>query len=100
MKFNTTDAPEIDPPHSIVGNVYRCMGGRKSGYWIVVAVHVNTVVVLGLNNEGEITSSSNYGLHVFYGNPWSREPVGRVIEMPDLNFVIEWNRLNHATGRG
>ena len=90
MKFNLDGAPPEPPPSSLVGNVYRCKGGNKSRYWVIVAVHRGTCVCLGLDEEGNVTSSTNYAEHVFDGFPWSRELIGRAIDMPDMNFRIAW----------
>lgn len=93
MKFNIENAPNF-PDETLVGNVYRCKGGNKSKYWIIVAASREVgIVCLGINEKGEITSSGNYGLHVFEGYPWSREPIGRVNAMPSLEWEIQWNKF-------
>lgn len=99
MKFDTTAKPDFDTPDDIIGNVYLCKGGNKTRFWIVVAIRVNTVVCLGVDQDGNITSSSNYGLHVFDGCPWSRQPVGKVLDMPDMNFSIRWDARENSFGR-
>lgn len=90
MRFDLTDAPPEPLPDALVGNVYRCQGGNKTAFWVVVAADDRGVVCLGIDREGAITSSANYGRHVFEGYPWQRFPIGRVTEMPDLSFRVEW----------
>lgn len=92
MKFNVENAPKPPRDDGLIGNVYRCKGGRGylNKFWVVVGQNGNTVICLGINEMGEIISSANYGAHVFLGYCYSREPVGRVTEMPNLDFTIEW----------
>jgi hypothetical protein len=95
MKFNLAAAPPDPPPSTLVGlvgNVYRCKGGNKSKYWVIVSVHNRTCVCLGLDDEGNVTSSTNYSEHVFEGFPWSRELIGRAVDMPEMRFNVAWER--------
>lgn len=93
MNFNTTGQPRDFNSSDLIGNVYKCKGGNKTAYWIVVAVRDGTVICLGIDRDGNITSSVNYGVHVFCGYPWCREALGKVTDMIDLNFTISWNHL-------
>lgn len=95
MKFKLPSSPEpIDITELRVGNVYRCKGGGKTVYWIVIACDFNSVQVIGLNREGTITSATSYGRHVFdpgaskFFRP--RQPIGYCAGLEDLNFTIEW----------
>lgn len=98
MKFNLPQpAPNQLPDTSLrVGNVYRCKGGGKTHYWIVIGLTERTVNLLGINSDGAVTSTSNYGAHVFEGSVGfaGREMVGRCSGLSDLDFDIEWLQQN------
>lgn len=94
MKFNLPK-PEPAPAFDTslrVGNVYRCKGGGKTRYWVVVGLTDRTVNLLGVNSDGAITSTANYGAHVFEGGPnfTGRELVGHCAGLDSLDFDIEW----------
>ena len=91
MKFDLKDAPE-EIPSTLIGNIYRCKGGNKTKYWVIVADTPGAVVCLGIDSDGNVTSSVNYGRHVFEGTPWAREPIGRAMDLSSLNFSIVWNK--------
>lgn len=92
MKFDFDNKPDFETQDEVdlVGNVYLCKGGNKTRFWVIVGVRANTVICLGVDEEGNITSSSNYGLHVFHNSPWARKRVGRVIDMPEMKFNVAW----------
>lgn len=94
MKFNLpTPAPVREFDSSVrVGNVYRCKGGGKTHYWIIVGMSERTVNLLGINSDGVVTSTANYGQHVFEGGAGfsNRELLGRCAGLSDLDFDIEW----------
>ncbi len=96
MKLDFSDKPKfVDQIEvGLVGNIYRCKGGNKTNYWLIVAVRENTVICLGLDDEGNVTSSSNYGLHVFYNSPWARRPIGRALDMPEIKFSVSWENYD------
>jgi hypothetical protein len=94
MKFNLPQpAPQPAFDTSLrVGNVYRCKGGGKTHYWVVVGLSERTVNLLGINSDGNVTSTANYGAHVFEGNigVTGREMLGRCAGLDSLDFDIEW----------
>lgn len=99
MKFDLKDAPIIDNEVLQVGNIYSCKGGRNSNhkFWVVVALTDNSVVMLGIDQEGNIISSANYGRHVFDCSSQyftrGRERIGIVVDMPELTFNVKWELL-------
>ena len=75
-----------------IGDVYPAKGGarRRIALWVVLSItgtdHSGQMVhLLGLNEEGEITSTSSYGLHAME----SRERIGYVAGLEDMQFNIE-----------
>lgn len=95
MKFNTTNAPAIPDDSVAIGNVYLSKNSRVTKYWVVVGLRDRTVIMLGLDEEGNISSSASYGQHCFEDAAWckGRKPIGRVVNMPTLEFQIEWDSL-------
>lgn len=75
-----------------VGNVYPCKGGGKTHYWIVVGLTDRTVNLLGINSDGVVTSTANYGAHVFEGHVGfsGRELLGFCGGMDAMEFDITW----------
>lgn len=72
-------APEVE-----VGNVYSSKNTHKTAAWIVLKITGNTVHLLGLDAEGEVSSTQSYGLHSFE----RRSLIGRV-NLSALEFDIE-----------
>lgn len=96
MKFNVASAPEFPSDELMVGNVYLSKNSRKTKYWICIGITQDDMaLMLGINKEGEITSVANYGRHCFEDRHWcqGRKPIGRVIDMPEMNLTIEWSHL-------
>jgi hypothetical protein len=97
MKFNLQNpqpVPDIDFTLR-VGNVYPSKNTRHTKYWIVVAVNSSGVHLFGLNGNGEITTSSTLGKHVFDGTSplftRGESLVGRCESLSDsMDFKIEW----------
>ena len=94
MKFNLPTpqpSPEVDTTLRL-GNVYACKGGGKTNYWIVVGMNDRTVNLLGINRDGAVTSTANYGAHVFDGTSaaFGRELLGRCDGLESLDFDITW----------
>lgn len=95
MKFNLPQpAPRAEFDSTLqLGNVYRCKGGGKTHYWIVIGATERTVNLLGINSDGQVTSTANYGAHVFDGSAIGfagRELLGRCAGIDSLEFDIEW----------
>lgn len=94
MKFNLPTPcpiPDIDTTLR-VGNVYACKGGGKTRFWIVIGMDDRTVNLVGINGDGVITSTANYGAHVFEGARVGvgREMLGRCDGLNALDFDITW----------
>lgn len=98
MKFNLPQPAPCQPLDTTltIGNVYRCKGGGKTHYWIIVGLSERTVNLLGINSDGQVTSTANYGAHVFDGSVGfsGRELLGRCSGLAELDFDIEW--ISHA----
>lgn len=94
MKFNI---PEQTPPlldnELLIGNVYKCKGGSKTDYWIVVGIDTKSVFLIGVNKEGVMTSATSYGRHVFDGSSplFNRKSIGRCEGIEQLEFDINWS---------
>jgi hypothetical protein len=94
VKFNLpTPAPRPAIDSSVrVGNVYPCKGGGKTHYWIVIGLSERTVNLLGINADGAVTSTANYGVHVFDGSSvgFSRDLLGHCGGIEALEFDVTW----------
>lgn len=95
MKFDTKNAPDFPSDEVAIGNVYISKNSRVTKYWVVVAIRDNTCIMLGIDEHGDITSSASYGRHCFEDTQYfkGRKPIGRVVNMPTLEFSIEWSAL-------
>lgn len=71
-----------------VGNVYPCMGGQVTHYWVVGTIRDGTAVLLGFNVIGEFTSTITYRTHVLTDHAWSRRCIGRVEGFSGLRLVV------------
>lgn len=94
MKF-TVPTPAPRPAFDTtlrIGNVYACKGGGKTHYWIVVGLSERAVNLIGINSDGVVTSTANYGPHVFDGCHvgFGRELLGHCGGMESMEFDIEW----------
>lgn len=93
MKFNLPIEPEEkDSSELRVGNVYKCKGGGKTSFWIIINVDDKSVQCIGINRDGIITSATAYWRHVFDNSTtlFRREPVGFCAGMDSLEFNINW----------
>lgn len=95
MKFNVPKQLEAftQTEQLAVGNVYKCSGGGKTKYWIVVGLSECGVHMLGINGAGEVTSTANYGRHVFELDGFNfkgRKLLGRCDGIDALEFDITW----------
>lgn len=94
VRFNLpTPAPQPAFDTSVrLGNVYRCKGGGKTHWWIIVGISERTVNLLGVNSDGAVTSTANYGMHVFDGSVGftGRELVGRCEGIESMQLDITW----------
>ena len=93
MKFNLPIEPEaIENNELRVGNVYKCKGGSKTSFWVVINFDDRSVQLIGINRDGIITSASAYGRHVFDNSSalFRREPIGFCAEIENLEFNIQW----------
>lgn len=93
MKFNLPLEPEaMDSSELLVGNVYKCKGGGKTSFWIVINIDDKSVQCIGINRDGVITAATSYGRHVFDNSTtlFRREPIGFCPGIDALEFNIEW----------
>ena len=94
MKFTL---PQPAPENEFglrIGNVYRCNGGGKTRYWIVVGLDDRSVNLLGINDQGEVSSTANYGRHVFENASLGfrgRAVLGFCEGVTDLNLSVVWS---------
>jgi hypothetical protein len=88
MRFDMSDRPATEQDFGPrVGDVYRMKGGRKGGgYWVIVGQVNRMSVCIGLNFEGEIVSTTQYGTDVFE----RRDRVGFVRNISELVLDIQW----------
>lgn len=85
MQFNYPEGRKPEPhPEVEVGNVYVSKNTHKTAAWLVMSITGNTVHLLGLDAEGEISSTQSYGLHSFE----RRTLIGRV-NLNKLELDIE-----------
>lgn len=96
MKFNLP-TPQPQTPHDEslrIGNVYACKGGGKTRYWIVIGLDDRSVNLVGIDRDGNVTSTQNYGRHVFdQSSPllFKRRPlIGRCEGLEALEFGVQW----------
>lgn len=91
MKFNIPQPSLREQQEELrIGNVYKCKGGGKTAYWIVVGLSETSVNLLGINSEGAVSSTANYGVHVFTSSNFNRVLLGRCNGLDNLEFDIEW----------
>ena len=93
MKFNLPlELEAMDSSELLVGNVYKCRGGGKTSFWIVINIDDRSVQVIGINRDGIITSASSYGRHVFDNSTsvFRAKPLGFCPGIDALEFNIEW----------
>lgn len=91
MKFNVpAPAPESIDTTVRVGNVYKCKGGGKTAYWIVVGLAGRSVALVGINDDGAVTSAATYAIHVFDGTFPGRALLGHCAAVESMEFDIEW----------
>jgi hypothetical protein len=95
MKFNLPEPVPIGDEGLRIGNVYRCHGGGKTHFWIVVGLDERAVNLLGINRQGIVTSTANYGRHVFEGafNFKGRHVIGFAAGVTELNLDVIWSDL-------
>lgn len=75
-----------------VGNVYPAKGAarKRIAMWVVIAINETrmggqSAHLIGLNDDGVITSTTSYGVHAMQG----RDLIGRVEGLEDLEFNVE-----------
>lgn len=93
MKFNLPLPPApLDSDELRIGNVYKCKGGGKATFWIVISFDDKSVQLLGINRDGVITSASSYGRHVFDNSTtlFRRVPIGYCADLENMEFNISW----------
>jgi len=79
-----------------VGNVYSSKGGKNTAFWVVVGVNGDSVHLMGINREGQITSTQSYGKWVFEGSGAynkGRPILGFVEGLDELVFDVQWGAV-------
>lgn len=66
------------------GNVYCSKNTHKTYAWVVLKITGNSAHLLGIDREGEISTTQSYGVHALRG----RKLMGRV-DLSKLQFDIE-----------
>ena len=85
MNFNYPEGRKPEPtPEVEVGNVYSSKNTHKTKAWLVLNITGNTVHLLGIDAEGQISSTQSYAMHAFE----RRTLIGRV-DLSALDFDIE-----------
>ena len=85
MNFNFPEGRKPTSSPSVeVGNIYQSKNTHKTAAWVVVAMSGNTVHLLGIDGEGQVSSTQSYGLHAISG----RDLIGRV-DLSSINFDVE-----------
>lgn len=95
MRFNLPEqAVSMEFTSTVqIGNIYACKGGNKTKFWIVIGISERTVNLLGVNAAGEITSTANYGVHVFESGLFpERRVLGFCAGLDQLEFDVTWNQ--------
>lgn len=82
MKFNVR---QVKTNVIEIGNVYLAKGPGPS-YWVVVAITPRGGAhMLGIDEEGNIVSTTSYGAHVLH----DRRLVGRCEDLKSLVFEVK-----------
>lgn len=85
MNFNYPEGRKPEKvPEVEVGNVYASKNTHKTAAWLVMNITGNTVHLLGIDAEGEVSSTQSYAMHSFE----RRSLIGRV-NLSALEFDIE-----------
>ncbi|WP_217497401.1 hypothetical protein [Trinickia violacea] len=73
-----------------VGDVYRAKGGRgTTKFFVIAALAGNMAHALGIDADGNIVSTTSYGVDVFA----CRDIVGRVPALAQMTLSLEWEAL-------
>lgn len=73
-----------------VGDVYRAKGGRGgTKFFVIAAIVGNMAHALGIDADGNIVSTTSYGIDVFAG----RDIVARVPSLAEMVLALEWEAL-------
>lgn len=84
MQFNYPEGREPKmPPEVAVGNVYCSKNTHKTVAWVVVGLSGQAVHLIGLDAEGQVSSTQSYNRHAIEG----RKLIGRV-DLSQLEFDI------------
>ncbi len=85
MHFTIPQQVPIERPVPVeVGNVYVSKNTHKTVAWIVVGVSATGCCLIGINSEGEVTTTQSYNLFTME----KRKLIGRC-NLSDLSFDIE-----------
>lgn len=84
MKFKTKNYKSILPPIVTVGDIYPTLGGKGTYAFIVVSVRDRTVHALGIDKEGNVVTTTSYGIHTFE----RREKIGFCEDIANITLDI------------
>lgn len=85
MQFNFPEGRKPAPtPEVEVGNVYTSKNTHKTKAWVVMSMSGNTVHLLGLDADGQISSTQSYNLFAI-----ERRPLLGRVDLSALEFDIE-----------
>jgi len=85
MIFNFPEGCKPEPVAEVaVGNVYASKNTHKTVAWLVLSIRSHSVHMVGIDAEGQVSSTQSYNLHALEG----RKLLGRV-DLSRLEFDIE-----------
>jgi len=85
MQFSIPQQVPIDRPVPVeVGNVYVSKNTCKTAAWVVVGVSAHGCCILGINSDGQVTTTQSYNLYTME----KRKLIGRC-DIGNLSFDIE-----------
>ena len=87
MRFNTTDIPDDRLRTNVrLGDVYKAKGGSgDTTAFVVVAIRERQIHMLGIDESGDIVSTTSYGDWSFK----SRKLIGVCEQIAELELSIE-----------
>lgn len=84
MNFNFPEGKKPEVPTEVeLGNVYASKNSHKTKAWIVMCISGGTVHLLGIDAEGEVSSTASYNKSSF-----ERRNLIGVVDLGTLEFDI------------
>lgn len=86
MKFDLEDIPlNLIRSEIEIGDVFTAKGGKgETAMWVVVAINQSNVHMLGVDESGEVISTTSYGAHALR----NRFKIGVIPAIKNLKFKI------------